>query len=55
MKREFSQHVFEKYSNIKFHENPPSESRIVPGGLTGGATDRNDKGNDRSSQICELA
>ena len=29
MKFEFSQHIFEKYSNIKFHENPSSGSRVV--------------------------
>jgi len=29
MKHEFYQQIFEKYSNIKFHENPPSGSRIV--------------------------
>jgi hypothetical protein len=36
MKLEFSQRIFEKYSNIKLHENPSSGSRIVlcrqPGG-----------------------
>jgi hypothetical protein len=26
--------VFEKYSNIKFHENPSSGSRVVPCGKT---------------------
>jgi hypothetical protein len=30
MKLEFSKHIFEKYSNIKFHENPSSGSRVVP-------------------------
>jgi hypothetical protein len=30
MKLEFSRHIFEKYSNIKFHENRSSVSRIVP-------------------------
>jgi len=30
MKLEFSQQVSEKYSNIKFHENPPSGSPVVP-------------------------
>ena len=29
MKLEFSQQIFEKYSNIKFHENPSSWSRIL--------------------------
>jgi hypothetical protein len=27
---EFSRQIFGKYSNIKFHENPSSESRVVP-------------------------
>ena len=34
LKLEFSQHFFEKYSNIKFHKNPSSGSRIAPCGLT---------------------
>jgi hypothetical protein len=29
MKLEFSQYIFEKYSNIKFHENQPSGSQTV--------------------------
>jgi hypothetical protein len=29
MKLEFSRHMFEKYSNIKFHENPSSGSQVV--------------------------
>jgi len=32
MKLEFSRQVFEKYSNIRFHENPFSGSRVVPCG-----------------------
>ena len=28
IKLEFSQQIFEKYSNIKFHENPSSGSRF---------------------------
>jgi hypothetical protein len=34
MKLEFSRQIFEKYSNIKFHENPSSGSRIVSCGWT---------------------
>jgi len=34
MKLEFSRHFFEKHSNTKFHENPPSGSRVVPCGRT---------------------
>jgi hypothetical protein len=28
MKLEFSQQIFKKYSNIKFHENPYSGNRV---------------------------
>ena len=34
MKLEFSQRIFEEYSNVKFHENPSSGSRVVPCGGT---------------------
>jgi hypothetical protein len=30
MKLEFSQQIVKKYSNIKFHENLPGNSRVVP-------------------------
>jgi len=40
MQLEFSQQIFEKPSNTKFHENPFSGSRVVPCGLAGGRTDR---------------
>jgi hypothetical protein len=30
----FSRHIFEKYVNIKFHENPSSGSRVVPRGMS---------------------
>jgi hypothetical protein len=36
MKPEFSLRIFKKYSNIKFHENPSSGSRVVPYGPTDG-------------------
>ena len=39
MKLEFSQQIFEKYLNIKFHENPSSGSRVVPCGRTDRQTD----------------
>jgi len=44
MKLEFSRQIFEKYSNIKFHENPSSGSR---------RTGRHDEANSRFSQLCE--
>jgi hypothetical protein len=34
MKLEFSRHIFEKYSSMKFHENPSSGSRVAPCGRT---------------------
>jgi tRNA U38,U39,U40 pseudouridine synthase TruA len=34
MKLRFSQQIFGKFSNIKFHENPSSGSRVVPCGRT---------------------
>jgi len=40
MKLKFSQQTSEKSSNIKFHENPSSESRVVPCGRTDGLTER---------------
>jgi hypothetical protein len=39
MKIEFSQQIFEKYSNIKFHENPSSGRRDVPYGRIDRRTD----------------
>jgi hypothetical protein len=30
MKIEFSEQIFEIYSNVKFHENPFSGSQVVP-------------------------
>jgi len=32
MKLDFSRHIFEKYSNVKYYENPSSGSRVVPCG-----------------------
>jgi len=39
IKLEFSRQIFEKYSNMKFHENSFSGSRVVPSGPTDGRTD----------------
>jgi len=39
MKLQFSWQFSEKYSNIKFHENPSSGSRVVPCKRTDGRTD----------------
>jgi len=51
MKLEFYTQIFEKYSNIKFHENPSIGSRVVPCGQT----DRHDEANSWVSQFCENA
>jgi len=37
---EFSRQIFEKYSSIKFHENPFSGSRVFPSGRRDGQIDR---------------
>jgi len=39
MKLESSRHIFEKHSNIRFHENPSSGSRVVPCRRTDGQTE----------------
>jgi len=39
MKIEFSRYVIEKYSNIKFRENPSSGSRVVSCGQKDGRKD----------------
>jgi hypothetical protein len=44
IKVDFSQQIFQKYSNITFRENP---SRVVPRGQTDEQTDSNDESNIR--------
>jgi len=39
MKLELSRHIFEKYSNITFHESPYSGNRVTPCGRKDGQTD----------------
>ena len=46
MKRELSQQILEKSSNIKFLENPSSGSRVVACGRKVGRTDGHDKSNN---------
>ena len=48
---EFSRQIFEKYSDIKFHENPSSGSRVVQCGRTDGRTDRHDEADSRFWQL----
>jgi len=45
MKLEFSLRIFEKYSNVRFHDSPSIGRRVVPC--------RHDKANSRFSQYCE--
>ena len=51
MKLELSQDIFDKSSNIKFDQNPFSESRVFPCGRTG----RHDKADSHFSQFCKSA
>ena len=51
MKLEFSRQIFEKFTNIKFHENPSRGSRVVPCGRADG----HGEANSRISQFCERA
>jgi len=51
MKLEFSRHFVEKYSNIKFCQNPSSVSRVVTCGGTGRRTERHDEANSRFSLL----
>jgi len=57
MKLEFSRHISEGYSNIKFNNNPSSGSRVVPSGLTDRRTDgqknRREEAKSSFSQYCE--
>jgi hypothetical protein len=48
---EFSRQIFEKYPNVKCHENPFSGNQVVPCGQT----DRHDEANSRYSQCYERA
>jgi len=41
MQLEFSRQILKKSSNIKFLENPSSESRVVPLGRTDGRDEAN--------------
>jgi len=54
MKLEVSRKIFEKFSNIKFHENPSSRNRVVFM-HTDRWTDKHDESNSRFPQLSELA
>jgi len=49
MKFEFSRYIFQKYSDIKFNENPSRESPVV----AYGRTDGHDGANSSFSKFCE--
>jgi hypothetical protein len=51
MKLEFSRQIFEKSSDIDFHENPSSGSRTVPRERTDG----HDEASSRFRKFCERA
>jgi hypothetical protein len=52
IKLEFCLQIFEKYSNLKFHANASSRSRVVPRGQMDGRTDgRTDKQTDMTKLI----
>jgi hypothetical protein len=53
--RLFSTDIRKNSSNIKFHENLSSVSRVVTCGRTDGQSDRRDEDNSRFSQFCERA
>jgi len=50
MKLEFSGQIFEKYWNVKFHENLPVGAELFH---ADGRTDGHDVANNRFSQFCE--
>jgi len=54
MNLEFLRQIFKKFSDIKFHENPSSGSRVIPM-QKDGQTDRRDKANGCFLQFCAHA
>jgi hypothetical protein len=48
MELEFSQQTYEKFCNIKFHENPSTET---PEKRTDGGADNHNEANSRFSQF----
>ena len=55
MKLEFPGQLFENVSDIRFHPNPSSESRVVPCEQTDRQADGHDESNNHFSQFCERA
>jgi hypothetical protein len=55
-KLEFSLHIFKKYLNIEFNENPPMGAELFNvDRRTDGRTDRHDEANSCFSQFYERA
>jgi len=50
----FSGQIFEQTFITKFHENPPSGSRVVPCGRTNGRTDRRDEANRKRKTVLRM-
>jgi hypothetical protein len=55
MRLEFSRQIFGKSSNIKFHQNPSSGSRVAPCGRTDRRRDGHDEANNSFLQHCKRA
>ena len=53
VKLKFSWQIFEKSSNVKFHENPSSGNRALPCGRTDGRTDRHEEASSLFPQFCQ--
>ena len=53
MKLEFSRQIFEKYSNLKFHEIRPVGAELFH--AEGGQTDRHNKRDDTYSRFSQFA
>jgi len=51
IKIEFSQQIFEKFSNIKFHENPSRRNQVVPCRQQDRRTDGHNKASSHFSQF----
>jgi len=55
MKVVLSSEIFEKYSNIKFHDNPSNASRVAPFGQTDGRTANSRFSPHDCDSVCNLA